>query len=213
MLNGAAVFQGKSLNRALLTGPDFLQNLIRILIQFREYRVAVSADIEVMFLQVGVPSSDQDVLRFLWREDPTAEVGIFRYTRHIFSAKDSPTCANYALRRTATDNTEHYPEASKAVVSKFYMDDYLDSRPTVSETMGVGQSLTEPSSFSSFKRLQRDFLDPTELQTAKGKLFLLSQRESIPEEFNSLCSGSHVAKRSKLAPFAPFAGPGGLLRS
>ncbi len=56
-------------------------------------------------------------------------------------------------------------------------------------------------------------LDPPELQTAKEELFLPAQQESFPEEFNSLCSSSHVAKRSKPAPFAPFVGTGELLRS
>ena len=52
---------------------------------------------------------------------------MYQYTRHIFGAKDSPTCANYALQRTARDNAKFYPEAAKAVLENFYMDDYLDS--------------------------------------------------------------------------------------
>ena len=38
-----------------------------------------------------------------------------------------PTCAIYALQRTARDNAKFYPEATKAVFENFYMDDYLDS--------------------------------------------------------------------------------------
>ena len=52
---------------------------------------------------------------------------MYQYTRHIFGAKDSLTCANYALQRTARDNVNQYPEATKAVLENFYMDDYLDS--------------------------------------------------------------------------------------
>ena len=44
-------------------------------------------------------------------EDPTTNVVVYQYTRHIFGAKDSPTCANYALKRTARDNVNPYPEA------------------------------------------------------------------------------------------------------
>ena len=104
VLNVAAKFQGHSLNNSLLTGPDLLQSLIHILIRFRQYPYAVSADIEGMFLQVGVIPEDRPSLRFLWREDPASDVAVFPYVRHIFGSKDSPTCANYALRRTATDN-------------------------------------------------------------------------------------------------------------
>ena len=100
VLNGAAKFHGYSLNNALLTGSDLLQSLIHILFRFRQYPVrpnAVSADIEGMFLQVGVIPKDQPSIRFLWREDPSTEVSVFQYVRHIFGAKDSPTCAIYAL--------------------------------------------------------------------------------------------------------------------
>ena len=126
VLNGAAKFHGASLNKSLLTGPDFLQNLIYVLL-FRQHPFAVSAGIEGMLLQVGVLPCDQPSLRFLWREDPTSNVVVHQYTRHIFGAQDSPTCANYALQRTASDKAKEYPEAAKAVLEKFYMDDYLDS--------------------------------------------------------------------------------------
>ena len=54
VLNGAAKFHGASLNKPLLTGPDLLQNLIYVLLRFRQHSCAVSDDIEGMFLQVGV---------------------------------------------------------------------------------------------------------------------------------------------------------------
>ena len=70
ILNGAAKFHGASLNKSLLTGADLLQNLIYVLLRFRQHPFAVSADIEGMFLQVGVLPCDQSSLRFLWWEDP-----------------------------------------------------------------------------------------------------------------------------------------------
>ena len=127
VLNGASKFRGISLNSVLLTGPDLLQRLIHTLMRFRQHQFAVSADIEGMFLQVGVLPAEQSVLRFLWREDPSRNIEVYQYTRHIFGAKDSPTCANYALLRTARDNNSDVPEAAQAVSQKFYMDDYLDS--------------------------------------------------------------------------------------
>ena len=151
VLNGASKFQGQSLNNALLTGPDLLQSLIHILFRFRQHQHAVSADIEGMFLQVGVIPKDRPSLRFLWREDPTAEVGVFQYVRHIFGSKDSPTCANYALRRTATDNQAMFPEAARSVLNNFYMDDYLESSPTVEEATRKAEDLVKLLSFGGFK--------------------------------------------------------------
>ena len=127
VLNGAAKFHGTFLNKSLLTGPDLLQNLIHVLLSFRQHQFAVSADIEGMLLQVSVPDCDQPSLRFLWREEPTTKVVVHQYTHHIIGAIDSPTRANYALQRTARDNISQYTEAIKAVLENFYIDDYLDS--------------------------------------------------------------------------------------
>ena len=104
LLNGGANFHGVSLNSKLLTGPDLLQTLIHALMLFRQHPYAVSADIEGMFLQVGVIPEDRPSLHFLWREDPASDVAVYQYVRHIFGSKDSPTCAIYALQQTARDN-------------------------------------------------------------------------------------------------------------
>ena len=151
VLNGAAKFQGQSLNNLLLTGPDLLQNLIHILIRFRQHPHAVSADIEGMFLQVGVIPDDRPSLRFLWREDPASEVAVFQYVRHTFGSKDSPTCANCALRRTATDNASQFPEAAQSVINNFYMDDYLESSPTAEKATQKAKDLVKLLSLGGFK--------------------------------------------------------------
>ena len=175
VLNGAAKFQGSSLNNALLTGPDHLQSLIHILIRFRQYPFAVSPDIEGMFLQVGVIPDDRPSLRFLWRDDPAAEVAVFQYVRHIFGSKDSPTCANYALRRTATDNASQLPEAAQSVINNFSMDDYLESSPTIEEAARKAKGLVNLLLLGGFKltkfvsnvrsippQVETDFTTPTE---------------------------------------------------
>ena len=104
-----------------------------------------------MFLQVGVIPDDRPSLRFLWREDPASEVAVFQYVRHIFGSKDSPTCANYALRRTATDNTSQFPEAAQSVINNFYMDDYLESSPTAEEATQKAEDLVKLLSLGGFK--------------------------------------------------------------
>ena len=66
---------------------------------------------------------------------------VHHYTRHIFGARDSPTCANFALQKTASDNQAEYPKAASAVVQKFYMDDYLDSFQNRDDALKLGRDL------------------------------------------------------------------------
>ena len=87
--NAASKHAGKSLNDALVAGPDLLQSLIGVLFRFREKPIAISADIEAMFLQVEVPEGDQRCLRLLWRDHNNAPISVYQNTRHIFGAKSS----------------------------------------------------------------------------------------------------------------------------
>ena len=59
VFSGAAKFHGSSPNNSFLPWPDYLQNLIHVLIRFRQYQIAVSAVTEGMFLQVGAIPQDQ----------------------------------------------------------------------------------------------------------------------------------------------------------
>ena len=43
--NAASKLRGESLNSNLLTGPDLLNNLVGVLLRFREHPVAVLSDI------------------------------------------------------------------------------------------------------------------------------------------------------------------------
>ena len=88
---------------------------------------------------------------FLWREDPTQKLAVHQYTRHIFGAKDSPTCANYALQRTADDNCKESPREAGIVRNNFYMDDYLESFATSEEATEMCQDLVTLLKRGGFK--------------------------------------------------------------
>ena len=60
-----------SLNECLHRGPVTLPNMFGVLIRFCLYFIAVLADIEKAFLQIGVREHERDVMRFLWYSNPT----------------------------------------------------------------------------------------------------------------------------------------------
>ena len=62
----SAKYHRTSLNDQLLQGPDLTNTLVVVLTRFREEPIALTADIEKMFYQVRVPSTDCDALRYLW---------------------------------------------------------------------------------------------------------------------------------------------------
>ena len=67
VFDAGAKCQNTSLNENLLKGPDLSNNLVRVLLRFRQGKFCVMADIEKMFHQVMVDLRDRDALRFIWR--------------------------------------------------------------------------------------------------------------------------------------------------
>ena len=68
-------------------------------------------------------------------------MAVHQYTRHIFGARDSPTCVNFALRKTAIDNMSTYPEGRISRKRKIYMDEYLDSFEIVTHVIKISRDL------------------------------------------------------------------------
>jgi hypothetical protein len=142
----AASFQGIALNDVLLQGPNLTNNLIGVLLRFRQGRNAITSDIEAMFHQVGVPKEDRDLFRFLWwpndniEEEPVA----YRMCVHLFGATSSPSCANSALHKTVEDNKDHFrKEVCDTVLKNFYVDDCLKPIDDENEAIILIQSLRQ----------------------------------------------------------------------
>ena len=122
--NAASSFRGHSLNDNLLSGPDLLQNLF-LLLRFREWPVAVLADIEAMFMQISITEKDQAALRLLWLTGNS--IRKYQYTRLIFGAACSPTTAIIARKQSADDFAADDVVTKQLIHDAFYMDDLVHS--------------------------------------------------------------------------------------
>jgi len=134
------------LNDNLLQGPDLTNNLITVLLRFRQDVVGVVADIKQMFYQVRVQDEDRDAFRFLWFPDGdlNQHPAEFRMNVHIFGSTSSPSVAAFALRKTATDNlTNADSETVRIVLNNFYVDDLCVSFSSNSEAINRVGKLTK----------------------------------------------------------------------
>lgn len=152
-----ASYKGTSLNSQLLQGPDLTNSLFGVLTRFREETVALTTDIQAMFHQVKVSDKHVDFLRFLWW--PSGDTSIspveYRMTVHIFGAISSPSCANYALRKTAVDSMDSYrKQVIDTIQNNFYVDDCLKSVATEQEAVRLVADLTDLCSKGGFKLLK-----------------------------------------------------------
>ena len=140
----AARFNNTSLNEQLLKGPDFTNNLVGVLIRFRQDQYAFTCDIKSMFHQINVSPFDSNYLRFLWwpNHDLNCTPVDYQMTVHPFGATSSPSVAGYALRKVAEDNSTDADQiVSKTVQRNFYVDDCLKSMSDIDSTINLIEQL------------------------------------------------------------------------
>ena len=133
VFNCSAKFSGVSLNDMLLQGPDLTSSLVGVLTRFRQRPVAFMGDIDSMFHQVRVTEHHRDYLRFLWWTDGefSREPEEYQMNVHLFGSVSSPSCANFAVKRTADDfQDEVGKETADVLRQNFYVDDCLRSEDT-----------------------------------------------------------------------------------
>lgn len=121
---------GPSLNDCLLKGPKFNQLIFDLLVRFRSYKVALTADLEKAFLMVSVEEADRDVLRFLWVKDfkrETPEFKIYRFTHVVFS---SPVLLNANIQF----HLEGYLKTNEVHMRRLLRSTYVDDIITGGET-------------------------------------------------------------------------------
>ena len=105
---------GISFNDTFMIGPTLFPSLSEILISFRKYSVAITADISKMYRAVEIYEQDRDFHRFVWRPDRTSTIQDFRMTRVTFGVAASSYVAVQTLQQTAHDFGHHFREAKKS---------------------------------------------------------------------------------------------------
>ncbi|XP_077536023.1 uncharacterized protein LOC144148349 [Haemaphysalis longicornis] len=139
----------KSLNENLEAGPSLIPDVARLLLRFRRYKVAMIADIEKAFLQIGLRESDRDALRFLWfRTSPKAgqplpELDVWRMTRVPFGATSSPCLLAATLKHHFRSVENRFPVTARLLQDSMYMDDLLIGADTTENAIQMHREILE----------------------------------------------------------------------
>lgn len=119
--------KGVSLNDVQFVGPKLQRNLYETIMRFRRHKIAISADINSMYLQVRINKEQWNLQRVFWREntsDPLKEWWLVVVT---FGLSSSPYLAVRTMLEGAASMENDYPKAVHAIRNDFYMDDCTGS--------------------------------------------------------------------------------------
>ncbi|XP_015747436.1 PREDICTED: uncharacterized protein LOC107327200 [Acropora digitifera] len=152
VFNSSAVFRGHRLNDYWMKGPDLLNDLFGVVLRFKENEIAFIGDISKMYHRIRIPEADQHVNRFLWRNLYTdREPDVYVKTVLTFGDKPAPAMARIALRNTADEAREDFPEAAQVLKDNTYMDDICDSFCTEEEARELTKCIDSVLEKGGFK--------------------------------------------------------------
>ncbi|OON13913.1 hypothetical protein X801_10303 [Opisthorchis viverrini] len=95
---------------------------------------------------VRVPENDGGAFRFLWwpGSDISLEPVEFQMNAHVFGAKSSLFCANFAVQHTVEPfGNDHAPIVSEMIRNGFYVDGCLLSVPSIDAAGTISTQLSE----------------------------------------------------------------------
>ena len=99
---------------------------------------AVMGDIDQIFHQVLVQNKNRDVLRSLRRDNYIDSIEDYYMTFHLFGKVDPPCIANWAIKKTADNQSDSFDQISiKNIENDFYMDNFLPSFHEISVAIKV----------------------------------------------------------------------------
>ncbi|UYV72095.1 hypothetical protein LAZ67_9001801 [Cordylochernes scorpioides] len=124
---------GLSLYDLLFCSPKLQEYIFNILIKFRTYSIALTADIEKMYRQIRLNPADCCFQRILWRASPNEPIKEYQLATVTYGTTSAPYLAIKTLKTLAHDEQEQFPQASKAILSNFYVDDMLSGENSLED--------------------------------------------------------------------------------
>ena len=106
-----------------------------MLMRFWECQFAIMGHIKAMFLQVKVWKK---ILALLWCTKPSLPINKYIMKAHIVWQNWFTLLCQLGFKSTALDNRPDYStRVIEAIFDQFYMDNYLDSFPSLEQAISV----------------------------------------------------------------------------
>lgn len=140
-----------SLNDCLHIGPNLQADLFTLLINFRLFEIAISADIQQMYLRILVLEDHRKFQKILFRFNDEEPIRVFQFNSVTFGLRSSPYLAMRTVRQLANDERERFPHAANVATRELYMDDLTTSVATLDEGIRLSRELIEMFNSGGFK--------------------------------------------------------------
>lgn len=124
---------GVSLNDTMLVGPVVQSDLVSVILRFRKFQYAITADITKMYRQINIKPKYQLFQRILWRDKPSDNIRCLQLSTVTYGTASASFLATRTLLKLVEDEGKAYPLASYAIEENSYVDDILTGADSFDE--------------------------------------------------------------------------------
>lgn len=126
---------GVSLNDILLVGPVVQSDLISILLKFRTFKYAFSADIIKMYRQILINDEQAPLQRIFWREKESDPINTYELRTLTYGTASASYLATRCLNYLAEIKQQQFPLGAEAIINDFYVDGLLTGANSIEEAI------------------------------------------------------------------------------
>ncbi|XP_072936546.1 uncharacterized protein [Epargyreus clarus] len=132
---------GISSNDIQMVGPTIQDDLLSILLRFRQHKYILSADVEKMYRQVVVHPSDRYLQQILWRDNLNEPVKIYQLNTVTYGTASAAFLATRCLRQIGLECTNN--KIGEIIIHDFYVDDLLTGSDDLVELNFLRKEITD----------------------------------------------------------------------
>lgn len=144
----APTSSGVSLNDIQMIGPVVQDDLLNILIRFRQHRYVATSDVEKMYRAIELNPAQRSLQKIIFRFQPSEPLKVYTLNTLTYGTTSAPYLATKCLVSLA-DNVEDM-RVKTAIKRDFYIDDYLSGSSTISETVDISKKVQSILSSAKF---------------------------------------------------------------
>ncbi|XP_048480654.1 uncharacterized protein LOC125489283 [Plutella xylostella] len=131
-----------------MVGPTVQDDLLSILIRFRQHRFVISGDIEKMYRAIEINSNQRSLQQILFRSDTSQPIQIYTLNSVTYGTASAPYLATKCLSTLASNASNI--TVKNSILRDFYVDDYLSGGATIEDVIKQSQEVISILSSAKF---------------------------------------------------------------
>lgn len=108
-----------------MVGPTVQDDLFSLLIKFRSYKIALTANITKMYRQFKMSQNDCKYHRIFWRDNPEEFVKLYELQTVTYGTASASFLSTRCLQEFEHQESHSFPEAVNVALTDFYVDNLL----------------------------------------------------------------------------------------